>query len=269
LLFDAMKIGTCSPRKILQPCELSGYRYQIDPYIGCEHHCYYCYALNQAETDWTQQILVYPDFVAQLAVELSSLKPQPIYFGWNSDPYQPAEVIHQHTRRALELLAERDFSVCILTKSDLVTRDIELIAQMPGSSVGFSIAFRGEDERRLFEVKAPPNRRRIAGLKMLKDAGIQTYALICPIMPHITDVEACVEMVAPYADTIWFYALSIESGEDPNWRNVRGILDLHYPSLTESYRRSAFLSDHPYWTQLRSELKALQSKTNLNMKIKL
>jgi DNA repair photolyase len=264
-----MKIGACSPRKILQPCELSGYRYQIDPYIGCEHHCYYCYALNQAETDWTQQILVYPDFAAQLAIELSSQKSQPIYFGWSSDPYQPVESTHQHTRRALELLAERDFSACILTKSDLVTRDIELIAQMPGSSVGFSIAFQIEDERGLFEAKAPPNRRRVAGLKALKEAGIQTYALICPIMPFITDVEACVEMVAPYADTIWFYALSMESEGHPNWRNVLEILNLHYPGLAESYRRSVFSSDHSYWTHLRGELKALQSKTNLNMKIEL
>jgi DNA repair photolyase len=248
---------------------LSGYRYQIDPYIGCEHHCYYCYALNQAETDWAQQILVYPDFAAQLALELFSLKSQPIYFGWNSDPYQLAEVTHQHTRRALELLTERDFSVCILTKSDLVTRDIELIAQMPGSSVGFSIAFQSEDGRRLFEAKAPPNRRRIAALKVLKEAGIQTYALICPIMPYITDVEVCIEIVAPYADTIWFYALSMESEVDPNWRNVREILNLHYPSLVEGYRRSAFSGDHPYWVDLRGKLEAIQSKTDLNMKIEL
>ncbi len=264
-----MKIGTCSPRNILQPCALSGYKYQVDPYIGCEHHCYYCYALNQAETDWTQEILVYPDFAVQLEDELSSLEPQPIYFGWNSDPYQPAEEHHQHTRQALELLAERDFSVCILTKSYLVTRDIDVIARMPESSVGFSVAFQDEVVRQLFEANAPSNDKKVAGLKALKDAGIETYVLICPIIPFITDVEVCIEIVAPYADTIWFYALSIATEEDSNWQYLLKILHRHYPELTDQFRQAALSSDHPYWRELRTKIETIQKNTGLSMRIKL
>jgi DNA repair photolyase len=264
-----MNVRTCSPRKILEPCELSGYRYQIDPYIGCEHHCAYCYALNQAVTDWTQEILVHQDFTGQLARELAPLEPQPIYFGWNSDPYQPAESNYQFTRQALALLAEKDFSVCILTKCGLVTRDIDLLTRMPSSSVGFSVAFHQERVRRLFESNAPPNRDKVAGLQTLQDAGIETYVLVCPIMPFITDVEACLGMVAPHADAIWFYALSMVSEQDRNWQHVQEILDEHYPGLAEKYRQLVFSNDHPYWTELRVKLKEIQFKTGLDMRITL
>jgi DNA repair photolyase len=264
-----MKISTCSPRKILQPCELRGYDYQIDPYIGCEHYCAYCYALNQAETDWTQEILVHPNFTEQLARELLELEPQPIYFGWNSDPYQPVEATRQHTRQALELLAGRGFSVCVLTKSGLVTRDIDVIARMPGSSVGFSIAFQEDEIRVLFETNAPPNHHKVGGLRALKAAGIETYVLICPIMPMITDVEACLKMVAPYADAIWFYALSMVSERDRNWQILQQILKSYFPDLIELYRQAAFSDAHPYWSDLRYKLEEIRLRTGLDLKIHL
>ena len=264
-----MKIRTCSPRKILQPCSLKGYEYQIDPYIGCEHHCYYCYALNQAETEWTEEILVHQDFTHQLNAELSVLEPQPLYFGWNSDPYQSAESTYCHTRQSLELLAERGFSACILTKSDLVTRDIDVLVKMPESDAGFSIAIQDEDVRQLFELSAPSNNRRVKALQMLKKAGVKTYILICPVMPFITDVEYLIEIVAPYADTIWLYSLSMESEGDRNWQYTQNILDQHYPELTESYREIAFSIDHPYWTELRQRMQAMQIEKQLNLRIEL
>jgi DNA repair photolyase len=264
-----MKVGLASRGAILQPCSLEGYAHQLDPYIGCEHHCYYCYALNRAETDWMEEILMHRDFVRQLRHELSGLEPQAIYMGWNTDPYQPAERGHRQTRQALELLAHRGFSVCILTKSDLITRDIDLLATMPDPSAGVSIAFQDEDVRRLFEANAPPNKRRVAALKALKDAGIRTYTLICPVMPFLTDVEALIEMVAPFADRIWIYPLSMEAEEDRNWRYVKEILDRHLPELTERYREIAFSAAHPYWTRLRRKLEEFQGKTGLDLRIEL
>jgi DNA repair photolyase len=259
-----MQVHLCSGRPILEPCSLQNYAHQLDSYVGCEHHCFYCYALNQAETDWAKEILVRPDFAHQLAQELAALEPQPIYIGWNSDAYQPAEQVYQHTRQALELLVRRGCSVCILTKSGLVTRDIDLIARMPGSSVGFSIAFQDDQVRQLFEDKAPPNECKIAALKKLKMAGIETYALITPVMPFITDVESLIELVKPYADTIWIYPLEMKSEKDRNWQNVRRILDHHFPELTEPYKQIAFSTTYGYWTGLRQRLQALQSETGLN-----
>jgi DNA repair photolyase len=264
-----MKVSLCSKRKILQPCSLSGYEYQIDPYVGCEHHCFYCYALNQAETDWAKEILIYPDFAAQLQQELAAIHPQTIYFGWNCDPYQPSEVSYRQTRVALEMLVQRGFSVCILTKSDLVTRDIDLIAQMPGSSVGFSLAFQDENTRRLFEANAPDNEVKLKALECLKAAGVRTYTLICPVMPFVTEVESLIEMVAPYSDTIWFYALSMEKDTDRNWRFLSRILDQHFPQLTEKYRQIAFSSTNSYWSELHMLLERLNLTKRLDLRIEL
>jgi len=56
-----MNIKSCDNRSIRSPCTLQGRNYQVDPYIGCEHYCYYCYALNQAETDWNKEVLIHED----------------------------------------------------------------------------------------------------------------------------------------------------------------------------------------------------------------
>jgi len=264
-----MHVRRVSRRPILQPCSLQGHTYQVDPYIGCEHLCSYCYALNRAETDWTREVLTYRDIVAQVGKELARLEPQSIYMGWNTDPYQPVEQVQRQTRRVLELLAGKGHSVCILTKSGLVARDADLLAKMPGSSAGVSLAFQDEQVRQLFEAGAPPNDQRIDALKALKEAGIGTYALICPLMPFITDVECLVEQAAPWADTIWVYALSMEARQDRNWHNVQGILDRYFPEMVEPYRQIAFSSDHPYWLELRQDLDRFQSERGLDLRIKL
>lgn len=264
-----MNVRPSSRQPLLQRCSLEGHDYQLDPYIGCEHLCCYCYALNQAETDWNREILTYRDLVPALERELSALEPQSCYMGWNSDPYQRAEKTCLQTRRALELFAQKGFSVCVLTKSGLVSRDADLLARMPGSSVGVSIAFQDERVRRLFEAKAPPNQQRIQALVALKGVGISTYALICPVMPFITDVVTLIERVAPHADTIYIYALSMERERDQNWRNLQNILERDYPDLSERYRQIAFSAEHLHWAGLRQDLVELQAMSVLDLRIKL
>jgi DNA repair photolyase len=264
-----IKVRSCSPRPIIQPCHLEGYAYQVDPYIGCEHYCYYCYALNRAETDWTEEILIYSDLFAQLSRELEGLEPQSIYVGMNSDPYQPVEETKRQTREVLELLNERAYSACILTKSPLVTRDIDLFKEMPEAFVGFSVAFQDEPTRTLFEANAPSNEARIQALRALKEAGVRTYVLICPVMPFITDVEELISEVAPYADTIWVYGLSMHAEEDRNWGNVRGILNQHFPEMTENYRQLVFSKSRPYWINLRKSLEKARLQRGLDLRAEL
>lgn len=264
-----MNIRKCFNRKILNPCNLKLFNYQVDSYIGCEHFCCYCYALNTAETDWKKEILIHGDLIEQLSREISSLEPQTIYIGMNSDPYQPSEKNLNQTRKVLELFANSGFSVCILTKSGLVTRDIDILTKMPGSSVGVSIAFQIEQHRQLFENHASSNKNRLEALENLKNAGIETYTLICPVMPYITNVESVIELVAPYSDTIWIYNLQIKSDDDFNWQNLQSVLNTHFPELTDRYRKIAFSRTHPYWKKLRKNLEELQHKKHLNLRIEL
>lgn len=264
-----MNVRPISRRPILQPCSLEGHAYQIDPYIGCEHVCFYCYAFNLAETDWTQEIFTCRDIDSHLSAELARLGPQSIYIGWNTDPCQPAERFQQQTRAVLEVLASKGHSVCILTKSGLVARDVDLLARMPGSSAGVSLAFQDEQMRQLFEANAPPDEQRIGALQALKEAGSRTYALICPVMPSITDVRCLVEMAAVWGDTIWVYALSMATAQDRNWRNVQGILDRRFPEMIEPHRQIAFSAEHAYWVELRYDLEGFQSESGLDLRINL
>jgi DNA repair photolyase len=212
---------------------------------------------------------MHQDFAAHLRGELSALGPQTIYIGMNTDPYQPVEAKYRQTRQALELLVELGFSACILTKSDLVVRDIGLLKRMTDSSAGVSSAFQDGEVRRLFELLAPPNEKRIEALMKLKKAGIGTYALICPVMPYITDVEALIEVVASVADTIWVYPLRMKSERDRNWQNIYALLKRCFPEIAEQYREVIFTSDHPYWLDLDCKLEDARLRRGLNLRVEL
>ncbi|MCP4120014.1 MAG: radical SAM protein [Desulfobacteraceae bacterium] len=262
-----MKISTCSHRPVLVPCRLENRDYQVDPYIGCEHYCHYCYALNQAETDWDKEILIHKDIAGQLRKGLKKISPQKLYMGYYTDPYQPCEAEYRQTRKALEVFLEKGFSTSILTKSDLIVRDTELLKKMDNASVSVSIAFNDNRIRQQFEAKPINTEARIEALSKLRKAGIKTSALICPVIPYITDVKPLIDMLAPLTDVIWIYGLSIEKRSDQNWQNVEVILKTQFPDLKEQIDEVIFSKDHRYWTQLRQDLLDIQRDRQLNLNI--
>lgn len=264
-----MKISVCSNRPILSSCGLKDLDYQVDTYVGCEHYCYYCYALAQAETDWSKEILVHKDIVKQLSGEIDKVSPQPIYMGYHTDPYQPCEVQYRQTRKVLELLKEKGFSASILTKSDLVVRDIDILKEMKSAVVSVSVAFNDNRIRKLFEANTIATEKRIEALRQLKKAGVKTGALICPVIPYITDTFHLIDMVEPYTEVIWIYGLSINDRSGQNWLNVRKILSSHFPDLVEQIEPTLFSKDHMYWRQLGDGLRALKQNPQLDLEIHL
>ena len=264
-----MKLSTCSYRPTLVPCGLENFDYQVDPYVGCEHNCYYCYVLNQAETDWTKEIFVYSDITGQLSGELEKISPQKIYMGYYTDPYQPCEADLNQTRKVLKLFLEKGFSASILTKSDLVARDMDLLKGMDHASVSVSVAFNDNHIRQQFEANTIDTELRIEALRKLRDSGIKTSALICPVIPYITDVTPLIEMLAPYTDAIWLYGLSIEDRSDRNWQNVQGILHTHFPDLKEQIETVLFAEEHSYWAEQRQQLSELMKDRKLDLRIHL
>jgi DNA repair photolyase len=253
----------------LVPCGLKNRDNQIDPYVGCEHSCYYCYALNKAETDWSKEVLIYKDIAGQLSGELENVSPQTIYMGYYTDPYQPCEAEYRQTRQVLELLLEKNFSVSILTKSDLIVRDMDILREMDHASASVSVAFNDNRIRQKFEANTIDTEARIRALQKLREAGIQTSALICPVIPYITDVTPLIDMLELHTDAIWIYGLSINERSDRNWQNVQGILSNYFPNLREQIEAVIFSKDHSYWTQLRQDLKELQKDRQLNLSIHL
>lgn len=253
----------------LKDCTLENFDYQVDPYVGCEHYCYYCYVLNQAKSDWTQAVFRHENIEERLRVELSDVPPQTIYLGWHTDPYQPCEAEYKQTRRVLELLLDRGFSAGILTKSDLVLRDMDLLREMPDASVSVSVAFNNNNIRRLFEHNTMDTGQRISALAELKSNGIRTSALVCPVMPFITDAVALVGELEQHTEKIWLYGLSILDRSEINWQNVKRILERHFPGMKEKVEAAVFSKEHPYWAELRQDLIALQEAGSLNLSIHL
>ena len=262
-----MKVIEFPGRPVIEPCTLEYYDYTFATYVGCRHRCLYCYTQNDADLDWDTEVGIIPDFREQLAEALGRIPRQVIYVGGDTDPYQPLEAELRHTRQALELMAERGFSGSILTKSDLFTRDIDILKTMAEPSVGISIAFDDEAVRRLFETDAGPTAKRLEALKAAKEAGIATYVLICPVLPHLTDTDSLIDEVRCFADRIWVYSLDIRSDKARNWKRIDGILKKHYPKVQDEFRSIAFSRRHPFWTDLRARLEDLRRTRNLNLEI--
>jgi len=262
-----MRVKPCVHRPVLNSCTLENLNYQVDPYVGCGHNCHYCYVLPQAETDWRKEVLFHENIFGRLEKELAAIPPQTIYIGWHTDPYQPCETECRQTRQVLELLLARGFSASILTKSDLVLRDLDLLQPMEDSAVSFSVAFNGDEVRQLFEANTRPTEARISALRKLSAAGIRTTALICPVVPYITDVIEFVDRLAGHTEKIWIYALSILNKMDITWQNVANILDRHFPDTKGKIEAAVFDKNNPYWENLRQDLSDIQKTGRMNLSV--
>lgn len=264
-----MKITTCTDRTLLTPCNLDRFNYQLDTYIGCEHYCYYCYVLQQAETNWIKEIQVHRDLQKRLTKELNNVSPQPVYIGYHADPYQPIEDEINQTKQALEVLVEHGSSAHILTKSDLVLRDLEILQQMKGPSVSVSVSIIDDCNRKMFEAKTIETKRRINALRVLKEAGIQTGALLCPIIPYISEATDLLTELSTCADTIWVYGLSVEEN-DPNdigWQNTKRILTTHFKNVNAQAESAIVSKNHPYWQKLRTDLSNIKVEKDLDVRL--
>jgi DNA repair photolyase len=133
--------------------------------------------------------------------------------------------------------------------------------------VSVSVAFRDNETRRVFEANTIATERRIDALHKLKEAGIKTSALICPVIPYITDVFALIESLAPVTETIWIYGLSIQNRSNLPWKNMQDILERHYPDSRKEIEAAIFSRDHSYWTELRDKLRHIQESRHLNLSV--
>jgi len=173
----------------------------INPYLGCEHGCIYCYARPSHSyldlspgLDFETQIFYKPDAAARLLAtwEKKSYECKPVTIGANTDPYQPAEKVHEITRQLLERFLECRHPVNIITKSHLVLRDVDLLAELAERrlcSVAVSIPTLDDDLKRIMEPRVPSARTRLKTIEALRQGGIPTSALLAPLIPAINDNE--------------------------------------------------------------------------------
>ncbi|PDT85550.1 PA0069 family radical SAM protein [Sinorhizobium sp. BJ1] len=183
----------------------------INPYRGCEHGCIYCFARPthaymglSAGLDFEVKLFAKPDAPRLLERELAKpdYKVRPIAIGTNTDPYQPIEKEWRIMRQILEVLKAANHPVMIVTKSAMVTRDIDLLAPMAEKGlarVGISVTTLDRKLARTMEPRAstPPNR--LEAIRAVSEAGIPAGVLVAPIIPALNDHE--IERVLDAAKT--------------------------------------------------------------------
>lgn len=173
----------------------------INPYRGCEHGCVYCFARPthaylglSAGLDFESKLFMKPDAPELLERELSAQRYQPrtIAIGTNTDPYQPIERRHGVMRRILEVLEKAGHPVGVVTKSDLILRDLDILGRMAERAlvrVAISVTTLDPQLARMMEPRAPTPPRRLAALRALSAAGVPTSVMVAPLIPAINDAE--------------------------------------------------------------------------------
>jgi DNA repair photolyase len=213
--------------------------YCINPYIGCQHGCKYCYArfmrrYTGHKEPWGSFVDVKINAPEVLEKEVMKKPKGRVYLSSVTDPYQPLEKKYKLTRKILEILVKHGWPVTIQTKSDLVLRDLPLLKKIKGIQVGFTITSTNEKVRQAFEPFSSPVENRFRALKILKTNGITTFAMIAPILPGLTDVEAIKKRLKGLVDFIWEDNLNIRYG---NWPDIEKTVKKFYPKLLPEFKK--------------------------------
>jgi len=166
------KLCTCPPKLT------------FNPYTGCDHACVYCYASSYIPRFFNCRPK--KDLIPKLKREAAKLKGELISIANSSDPYPNLEAKTCLTRKCLEVLSQHDCKIQIITKSNLVIRDIDLLRKIP-SMVSMTITTDDDNMAKLIEPHAPPPSERLKTIESLIEKGIPTSVRIDPLIPFIND----------------------------------------------------------------------------------
>jgi DNA repair photolyase len=256
------------------------FRWSINPYRGCEFGCKYCYArythefMEMEVTAFEDKIYAKSAAAHLLRQELCRVgREDGIAIGTATDPYQPAERRYERTRSILEVFArERGRHIGLITKSDLIVRDIELLREIArGNVLGISITITTLDEKlaRLLEPRAPRPSLRLDAVRKLSEAGLHVGVNPNPVMPLLTDGERHLDGLA-------------KAARDAGARSLGGgplflmpcaqkvffpFLERHFPDLAplyrEQYEKSAYLGKG-YKEMLRARIQRIRDRYGLD-----
>jgi DNA repair photolyase len=197
-----MKIKEIHSKTILSSSQI--YDYVINPYVGCQHACSYCYArfmkrFSGHQEPWGDFVDVKINAADLLQAEIKRKKKGNVWVSGVCDPYQPLEKKYELTRKCLEILVQNNWPVIIQTRSPLVLRDLDILKQAEDMEVGLSITTANDQIRKIFEPQAPSIPERLRAIDTIHCNGIRTYVMIAPILP---EAENLVTALAGQVDYI-------------------------------------------------------------------
>ena len=229
----------------LTRCRIPGVDYALNPYVGCQHGCIYCYAIFMKRftghrEEWGQFVDVRVNAPEVLAAQMARARAGSITLGSVTDAYQPVERKYRVTRSCLQALLSHDgFPTTVLTKSDLVLRDLDVLREMKNVEVAFTLTTLDEAVRRAFEPGAPPVQRRLDALAQLHAAGVRTWAFFGPVLPGFSDSEAAVDdMLAALAQVSVDHVLvdTLNGKGSAWWKRLSTALESIYPDAVDGIR---------------------------------
>jgi DNA repair photolyase len=260
-----MVINERPASSILNKSGIPGISWVINPYIGCLHSCVYCYATFMRRftghpEPWGKflDIKINAPELLEKTLKRKTITGT-VMLSSVTDPYQYAEAKYRLTRRLLEILLEHGVSVEILTKSDLITRDIDLFKRFKNLSVGLSIMTTDDRAGRHFEPCAPVPSKRFAALGKLNDSGISTWAFISPFLPGISDIEPLMKKLHGIADETAIEAFNMRGA---CLAGVKKVLSRHYAGMLAGWEMQA--SDYRYWDHVELQAQRLAMKNGLS-----
>jgi len=265
---EGEQIREIKAKSIITKSGLPGSDYVINPYVGCLHGCIYCYArfmkrfTNHSEP-WGKFLDVKINVTDLVPKDTAKFKGKSIGISSVTDAYQPIESKYKLMRGVLKNLIPLQPDLWILTKSDLIVRDIDLISQFKNCIAGVSLSILDDKIKKEVEPFSSSAEKRIEAVKKLKKAGIRTEIFISPIFPYLTDWKGIIEKTKNFVDEYWFENLNLyPSLQD----NISRWLKNHHPELVKKYREIYFTKNN-YWNEVEKEIRDYGKKNHLNFKI--
>ena len=248
-----------------------GFSRSLNPYRGCEHGCIYCYARPTHEylgfsagVDFEAQIMVKEDAprLLQRTLAREAAPAEPLALSGVTDPYQPVERQLELTRRCLRVLAEARHPVSIITKNRLVTRDVDLLADLArhdAVAVTLSITTLDRELRRVLEPRTSAPDRRLEAVRALADAGIPVGVNVAPVIPGLTDhelpriLEAAADAGAGHAGYVLLRLPGAVAGLFESWLEATVPQRRHRVLERVREARGGHLNDPRFGSRMRGE----------------
>lgn len=255
-------------------CGFPGGGWAINPYVGCTHNCLYCYArfikrFTNHNEPWGFFVDARVNIAEVLKKQLKSpkYKSGQIFIGTVTDPYQQVENKYQLTRQILEVLKDYGASVSILTKSDLILRDLDLLKQFKNIDVNFTIATIDERFKKLVEPNSPTIAARIEAIKTLVKNKIPAFVMMGPYFPFFTKPEEMLSLFKKLGVTrVFTESFNTVGG---NWMGVEEVLKTNYPEILPKMKEILFDKKKfdEFYQREREKIETLAQQLNLPVTI--
>lgn len=251
---DKLSVREIESKNIFSKSNLPIGDYSVNPYVGCIHACKYCYACFMGRfSGHTEEWGAYLDVKTwPKTLNPTKYNHNELVVGTVTDPYNPLEQKFARTKRLLTELQGTTAKITIITKSDLILRDLDLIKSFPNIRVAWSINTLDESFKQDMDL-AVSIERRLAAMKAFYDNGVQTICFISPIFPKITNVQVIIDAVKKQCNTIWLENLNLRGAYKAR---ILKYIEAKYPEFVPIYDEIYRKNKNQYWIDLAEELRA-------------